>query len=73
LFGFAGVGWVVAGETRRGLITLVAGFIGLAVGLVLSVVLPLLFCLVIPAWLGVIGFSTWQLAQFTAANPARFS
>ncbi len=74
LAGFLGIGWIAAGEARRGLLIMAAGLLGLGVGVVFSIItLGLGACLAVPLWLVAIGLSAWRLWEYMTRHPDRFS
>jgi hypothetical protein len=74
LFGFLGFGWIYAGETNRGVITL-AGFFAWHILIVLPLALITAsagLCLTIPIDIIIIGFSSFSLNNYLQQHPERF-
>jgi len=80
LLSFPGGGWIYAGEQQRGIITLAigAGLLLLNVIVIPIIAIPTVgigafcYCATIPALLGVVGYSAYQLNEYMKERPDEF-
>jgi hypothetical protein len=72
LFGFLGIGWIYAGDTNRGLITLVAFLIWNAVLTTIIVFTVGIGCICIPINWIIIAASAYALNNYTKTRPDLF-
>lgn len=77
-FGLPGFGWLYVGEQQRGITMLAIGGGLLLTNIILGVltiftgVAGLCFCVTGPAVLGLVGYSAYNLFEFTKENPEKF-